>query len=114
MSLYESFWAIATVCYSVAYAMAGTSAIAASQIATTTSNFFIMTAMCIAMGSSIMLGNELGSDHIERALDYSKKLGVIITITGFLMGILLIISIPMLLKVFSVSETLAPDMFAIL
>lgn len=107
--LNESFWAVATVCYSVAYAMAGTSAIAASQIATTTSNFFVITAMCIAMGSSIMLGNELGSDHIDRALDYSKKLGVIVTVTGFLMGILLIISIPMLLKVFSVSETLAPD-----
>lgn len=107
--LNESFWAIATVCYSVAYAMAGTSAIAASQIATTTSNFFIITAMCIAMGSSIMLGNELGSDHIERALNYSKKLGIIITITGLIMGILLAISIPALLIIFNVSDTLAPD-----
>lgn len=107
--LNESFWAIATVCYSVAYAMAGTSAIAASQIATTTSNFFVMTAMCIAMGSSIMLGNELGSDHIERALDYSKKLAVIVTLTGLLMGILLVISIPILLVIFSVSKSLEPD-----
>lgn len=111
--LNESFWAIATVCYSVAYAMAGTSAIASSQIATTTSNFFIITAMCIAMGSSIMLGNELGSDHIERALDYSKKLGAIVTIIGFIMGILLIISIPGLLILFNVSENMTPDIVKI-
>ncbi len=111
--LNESFWAIATVCYSVAYAMAGTSAIASSQIATTTSNFFIITAMCIAMGSSIMLGNELGSDHIERAIEYSKKLGFIVTAVGFVMGILLIISIPGLLILFNVSDTMKPDIIKI-
>lgn len=111
--LNESFWAIATVCYSISYAMAGTSAIASSQIATTTSNFFIITAMCVAMGSSIMLGNELGSDHIERAIEYSKKLGIIVTAIGFIMGILLIISIPGLLILFNVSEIMKTDIIKI-
>ena len=60
-----AIWAIGTVLYSVAYSKAGTSAIAASQIATSTGNFFIITSVCIANGASIMLGNELGADNID-------------------------------------------------
>lgn len=71
--LNDSLWAVGTVLYSVAYAKAGTSAIAASQIATSTGNFFIMTAVCVAIGASIMLGNELGSDNTYIAIDYAKK-----------------------------------------
>ena len=55
--LNDTLWAFGTVLYAVAYSKAGTSAIAASQIASSTGNFFIMTAVCIAIGSSIMIGN---------------------------------------------------------
>lgn len=107
--LNDTTWAFGSVLYSVAYATAGTSAIAASQIASTTGNFFIMTAVCIAIGSSIMMGNELGANNIDRAIRYSKKFSILITLVGALLGLLLIISTPLLLKVFSVSESLAPD-----
>lgn len=107
--LNDTAWAVGTVLYSVAYAKAGTSAIAASQIATSTGNFFIMTAVCIAIGASIMLGNELGADHIDRAVVYAKKFSALVFIAGLIFGALLIVNIPLLLKVFSVSESLAPD-----
>ena len=93
----------------MAYSTAGTSAIAASQIANTTGNFFIMTAVCIAIGSSIMIGNELGANNIDRAIRYSKKFSIIVTIAGAILGTLLIISTPVLLKIFSVSASLTPD-----
>lgn len=111
--LNDSGWAIGTVLYSVAYAKAGTSAIAASQIATSTGNFFIMTAVCVAIGASIMLGNELGADNKEVAIDYAKKFSKIVFIVGTLFGILLILNIPTLLKMFSVSDSLAPDIIKI-
>ena len=107
--LNDTTWAFGSVLYSVAYATAGTSAIAASQIASTTGNFFIMTAVCIAIGSSIMMGNELGANNIDKAIRYSKKFSILITIVGAVLGLLLIISTPLLLKVFSVTESLAPD-----
>lgn len=107
--LNDSVWAFGTVLYSVAYAQAGTSAIAASQIATSTGNFFIMTSVCIATGASIMLGNELGADNIDIAVSYAKKFSIIVFIAGLIFGFLLIVNIPLLLKVFSVSETLSPD-----
>lgn len=111
--LNDSGWAIGTVLYSVAYSKAGTSAIAASQIATSTGNFFIMTAVCVAIGASIMLGNELGADNKEVAIEYAKKFSKIVFVVGTLFGILLIFNIPMLLKMFSVSDSLAPDIIKI-
>lgn len=105
----DTFWAFGTVLYAVAYSKAGTSAIAASQIASSTGNFFIMTAVCVAIGSSIMIGNELGADNIKKAILYAKKFAVLVSLVGAIFGGLLILSIPILLKVFSVSEALAPD-----
>lgn len=105
----DTLWAFGTVLYAVAYSKAGTSAIAASQIASSTGNFFIMTSVCIAIGSSIMIGNELGADHIEKAVSYSKKFAILVCLVGLVFGGLLILSIPALLKVFSVSSGLAPE-----
>lgn len=111
--LNDSSWAVGTVLYSVAYSKAGTSAIAASQIATSTGNFFIMTGVCIAIGASIMIGNELGADNIKRAIHYAKKFSVLVFITGLIFGLLLIVNIPFLLKIFSVSDALKPDIIKI-
>ena len=105
----DTTWAIGTILYSVAYSQAGTSAIAASQIATSTGNFFIITSVCIGIGASIMLGNELGADRIDTAIIYAKKISKLVVIVGLICGGLLILNIPILLKMFSVSSDLAPD-----
>ena len=107
--LNDTLWAFGTVLYAVAYSRAGTSAIAASQIASTTGNFFIMTSVCIAIGSSIIIGNELGAGKVNKAITYCKKFSILVTIVGALFGVLLIISIPLIIKVFSVSNSLAQD-----
>lgn len=106
----DTTWAIGTVLYSVAYAKAGTSAMAASQIATSTGNFFIMTSVCIAIGASIMIGNELGADNIDIAIVYAKKFSALVTIVGLVFGTLLILNIPLLIKIFSIPSYLTSDM----
>jgi len=111
--LNDSAWAFGTVLYAVAYSKAGTSAIASSQIATTTGNFFIMTCVCIASGGGIMLGNELGADNIKKALEYAKKFSILVIIAGIIMGGLLIINVPFLLKMFNVTDVLAPNIIKI-
>ncbi|MEG1285410.1 MAG: MATE family efflux transporter [Romboutsia sp.] len=107
--LNDTAWAVGSVLYSVAYSKAGTSAIAASQIATSTGNFFIMTAVCIAIAGSIMLGNELGADQIDRAVSYAKKFSALVFLIGLVFGGLLILNIPILMNIFSVSDVLVPD-----
>jgi len=105
----DATWALGTVLYSVAYSKVGTSAIAASQIATSVQNFFIMTSVCIAVGSSIMIGNELGADNKKVAIDYAKKFSLLISIVGSIFGLILYFNIPLLLKLFSVSSNLSSD-----
>lgn len=107
--LNDATWALGTVLYSVAYSKVGTSAIAASQIATSVQNFFIITSVCIAVGSSIMIGNELGADNKKVAIDYAKKFSALITIVGSIFGLILYLNIPLLLKLFSVSSGLSDD-----
>ena len=65
------------------------------------------------IGSSIMMGNELGANNIDTAVRYSKKFSVLVTIAGLIFGILLISATPLLLKMFSVSDSLAPDIIKI-
>ena len=105
----DATWALGTVFYSIAYSKVGTSAIAASQIATSVQNFFIMTSICIAVGSSIMIGNELGANNKKMAINYAKKFSVLISAVGFIFGLILYLNIPMLLKLFSVTSDLADD-----
>ncbi|MGL5712828.1 MAG: MATE family efflux transporter [Paraclostridium sp.] len=111
--LNDSCWAIGTVLYSIAYSKAGTSAIAASQISSSTGNFFIMTAVCVAIGASIILGNELGADNTDVAINYAKKFAKIVFVVGTILGILLIFNIPLLLKLFSISDALKADIVKI-
>ena len=56
-----------------------------------------------------MIGNELGADNIKKAIHYSKKFAILVTLVGAIFGLLLIISIPGLIKLFSVSDQLMPD-----
>lgn len=98
-------WAIGTIAYTVAYSVAGTEAIAAGQIAGTTSNLFLLISICIANGGSIMLGIELGSGRIDMAITYAKKLAILVFISGLVMGGFLILSIPGLINIFHI----APD-----
>jgi len=111
--LNDATWALGTVLYSIAYSKVGTSAIAASQIASSVQNFFIMTSVCIAIGSSIMIGNELGADNKETAINYSKKFSVLIFIVGSIFGLILYLNIPLLLQLFSVTNNLSSDVRSI-
>lgn len=98
-------WAIGTIAYTVAYSVAGTEAIASGQIAGTTSNLFLLVSICLASGGAIMIGIELGSGRIEIAVKYAKKLAALIFSTGLIMGILLILSIPVLINIFHIAPS---------
>lgn len=92
--LSESFWGLGTVVYSVAYSKLGTTAIASTQVATTINDFFMVLAMGTANGAAVMLGNQLGQDHIETAKLYAKKFAVISFSVGLFTSSLLVLSLP--------------------
>lgn len=71
----ELLWSLGMTAYSIAYAQIGTSAVATMQIATTLNNMFMVLCIGLASAAAIMVGNKIGANEEEVAIDYSHKLG---------------------------------------
>lgn len=69
----EILWSISIALISQSYSTRGIIAVAAINITTTVTNFFMI--VCYAMGNSIsiVVGQQLGAGEIEKAKDYDLK-----------------------------------------
>ena len=83
----ELVWSFEMTAFSIAYAQIGTSAVATMQIATTINNMFMVLCIGLATAASIMVGNKIGADEGDIAVDYSKKIGILSPIIGLLIGL---------------------------
>ncbi|CUQ29441.1 MATE family efflux transporter [Clostridium baratii] len=83
----ELVWSFGMTAFSIAYAQIGTSAVATMQIATTINNMFMVLCIGLATAASIMVGNKIGADEGDIAVDYSKKIGILSPIIGLLIGL---------------------------
>ena len=63
----KTFWALGQVFYNAAYAMVGTQATAAIQVAVAVQNLSFILVRGIGSSSSIMLGNRVGRNEVEQA-----------------------------------------------
>ncbi len=102
--LNEGAWSLGTVMYSVAYGRIGTGAIAAVQIANTIQNIFLVLSKGLANASAVMLGNQLGSNHTKRAIDYAFSFLIIGSAVGLGLGVILYLTAPFALSIFEISE----------
>lgn len=70
----EILWSISIALISQSYSTRGIIAVAAINITTTVTNFFMI--VCYAMGNSIsiVVGQQLGAGEIEKAKDYDLKM----------------------------------------
>lgn len=70
----EILWSISIALISQSYSTRGIIAVAAINITTTVTNFFMI--ICYAMGNSIsiVVGQQLGAGEIEKAKDYDLKM----------------------------------------
>ena len=92
--LNEGFWAIGMTLYAVAYARSGTDAYAAVQIAGTVERLFFIFSFGLGSACAVMIGNELGANHIEEAKVYADRfirLGILLSVgIGLLMALIAI------------------------
>lgn len=110
----ELVWSLGLTSYSIAYAQIGTGAVATMQIATTLNNMFMVFCIGLASAAAIMVGNKIGAGHEEEAVDYSKKIGVVSPIVGLVLGILIWIFAPTILKLFNITEGTVNDTIYVL
>ena len=97
----EALWSLGMVMYSVAYAKISTEAIAAVQISTNIQNIFLVLSRGLANACTVMIGNKIGANEEDEASIYANRFLWIAVIQGILLGIILYISSPYIVKVFN-------------
>lgn len=102
--LNDVLWAMASLIYSVVYGRMGTGATAAIQICNTVSNMFMVVTFGMASASAIMVGNSIGEDKDDQAIDYAKKFMAVSLFVSILLGLILALTAPLILDLFNVSE----------
>lgn len=98
-------WGVAFSMYSVILGHLGNDAVAANSLVVVVRN--ITTTFCFAVASSggVLLGNVLGSGDMDKARDYASHMMRLTVITGAVGGVLVLVSIPAVLRFASLSDT---------
>ena len=82
----ETFWALGQVFYNAAYAMVGTQATAAVQIAVAIQGLAFVIVRGLGSSCSIMLGQSIGKNKIDRAKKDAYRFIILSIITGVVIG----------------------------
>lgn len=106
--LNEGFWALGQVMYSVAYAKIGEEATAAVQVVSTIQNIFFVIVRGLANSSSVMIGNKIGRGEEKEAYDYAINFLVMATLTGVILGLCMVFTSDLTLRLF---KNLEPSLF---
>ena len=99
----EIAWSVGTSLYMVAFGLMGTSTVAAVQIASAVAQILFVFVRGAGNATAVMLGNTIGEGREEDAKRDSRRFLVILPILAAFVGIILIISRPLLLSIYEVS-----------
>lgn len=108
--LNEGFWSLGQIMYSIAYARIGVEATAAVQIVSTIQNVFFVIIRGLANASTVMIGNKIGAGEKEEAYNYATMFLSIATLSGLLLGLVMIITPDLSLSLF---RNLDPNLYMI-
>lgn len=103
--LSETAWSVGTSVYFIAYGFMGSSAIAVVQIAFNISDFFQTLFFGIGNASAVMVGNEIGKNDIDNALDYSNKFVKITAVLSIVLAVLLLVFKDLIITFFNLEPT---------
>ena len=99
----EIAWSVGTSLYMVAFGLMGTSTVAAVQIASAVAQILFVFVRGAGNATAVMLGNTIGEGREEDAKRDSRRFLVILPVLAAFVGIILIISRPLLLSIYEVS-----------
>lgn len=105
--LNELIWSLGLSAYSIIYAKIGIREVASMQIATTINNMFMVLSIGVATAASIMIGNKIGEDQEEVAIDYAVKLGILTPMIGLVSGVALWVASPFIVSIFNINKDTA-------
>lgn len=107
--LNEFMWGLGTTIYSLVYGRMGDGAVAAITIATTITDLLVVFFQGTSNACAIILGNEMGADHLDRASDYGRKFIWLQLVMSIVIGVIMVITRWPFIQLFNVSESVAAD-----
>ena len=107
--LNEALWSLGNVMYSIAYAKIGTNAAASVQILNVIYNLFMVFARGMANACTVMVGNKIGAEEEDIAIDYANRFLKLSAFSGGILGLALYIFSDNILGIF---RNLSPEVYA--
>lgn len=104
----EALWSLGNVLYSIAYAKIGTEATASVQILSTVQNVFMVTTRGLANACTVMVGNKIGADEEDTAVEYANKFIKLALVLGTILSIILVSTRDIILMAF---RNLSPEVY---
>ena len=98
-------WGVAFSMYSVILGHLGNDAVAANSLVVVVRNITTTFCFAVAGSGSILLGNVLGTGDMEKAKDYASHMMRMTVIAGAVGGVVVLISIPGVMRFASLSDT---------
>ena len=100
----EFFWASAVTMTSRCYSLRGLEVVAASNIASTVTQFFNIVYMSLAAAISIVIGNLLGAGRTEEAVDTDRKMIAFSVFCSVAIGALLVALSPLFPRIYNTTD----------
>lgn len=107
-------WGIGSTMYSVIMGHLGSDAVAANSVVTMIRNILFCLCRGLAQGTTVLIGNILGSGNLEKAKDYASRLVKLSAIMGLGTGVLLIAASPAIIAVAPLTETARSYLFGMI
>jgi putative MATE family efflux protein len=101
--LNEACWGFGNITYIAIYARIGTGAAAAIQICSTIMNLFMIFTFGLAYAAVVIIGNEIGANREDVAIDSSKKISRLSILISLVLGALLLILAKPIISFFNIS-----------
>ena len=111
--LNEILWAVGTSAHQVAYGMIGVYAQGAIQMSLAVVNIFQILSNAVAITTSVIISNAIGSGKLAQARTYSRYCIGFTVVATVLMGVLLVSLAPALAQFYNVAPAIQADIVAI-
>lgn len=110
----EVLWSLGVTMYTVAYGRMGTDILAAVNISSAIEKIAFVLFNGMSNACAVMVGNKIGENDEETAFLYAKRLALLSTMTGLVLGISVSLSAGLLLSIYNVSEEVYRNAVSIL
>ena len=99
----EGMWGLGTSMYNVMFGHTNNAIVAANQVSKNLEQIITALSIGVASAGAVIVGRKIGEREPEEAYVYGGKFAVLSSLTGFVLGVVMLVFMPLYLDLFSIS-----------